>query len=429
MGRLGAFCLTIMILITGMPMNVLATEQEDMYPYTVFAGQDIAFSGNVLNANGSIHANRAIMYQCMNGVVNGVSSSAVSTYGTNSHVIARNELTGQEVESIVHIGAKLMETYFTEETRVELLSRIESNMNLNTNIYSMTKVSIGGNININQAAVGAIENIEIGTVKSGQSYNFNSNQSVLYSVKGDIVIDVDNFNYNGLIYAPNGNVKIVSRGNLGFQGVIIAQNVSLQGNNINLNYDAFFSQFIAEAIKDSNTENDPSKIPEEKPSEDESEDPSKIPEEEPSEDESKEPSETPEEEMSYVDTDNDGLIDLIEVEIGTNIEVADTDEDRLSDYYEVYLTTTNPLKKDTDGDGIFDPEEDMDEDGLNALAEIEAGTLPFYADTDCDGLLDGEEGKYSTNPMNPDTDEDGLMDGDEIGIGLDPCNPTTFGGG
>lgn len=360
-----------------------------------------------MNANGSIHANRAIMYQCMNGVVNGSSSSAVSTYGTNSHVIARNELTGQEAEPMVYIGAKLMDVYFAEETRVESMSRIDSNMNFNTNIYSMTNVSIGGNININQAAIGAMQNIEIGTAKSGQSYNVNSNQSVLYSVKGDIVIDVDNFNFSGLIYAPNGDVEIVSRGNLGVQGVIIAQNVNLQGNNINLQSDSTFSQFVAEAIKENNEENDPSKTPEE--------------------DSSEEPSETPEEEIDYTDTDGDGLIDVIETEIGTNPEKTDTDEDGLSDFDEIYLTATNPLKKDTDDDGILDPEEDMDEDGLNALEEMEAGTFPSYADTDCDGLLDGEEGKYSTNPLNPDTDEDGLMDGDEIGIGLDPANPATFG--
>ena len=409
--RLWAFCLSVMMLISGMPMNALATEQEEKYPYTIYAGKDISFSGNVLNANGSIHANRAIMYQCMNGVINGVSSSAVATYGTNSHVITRNELTGQEAESMVYIGSKLMDVYFTEETRVESMSRIDSNMSFNTNIYSMTNVSIGGNININQAAIGAIQNIEIGTAKSGQSYNVNSNQSVLYSVKGDIVIDVDNFNFSGLIYAPNGDVEIVSRGNLGLQGVIIAQNVNLQGNNINLQSDSTFAQFVAEAIKENNEENDPSKTPEEDSSEDSSE----------------EPSETPEEEIDYTDTDGDGLIDVIETEIGTNPEKTDTDEDGLSDFDETYLTATNPLKKDTDDDGVFDPEEDMDEDGLNALAEMEAGTFPSYADTDCDGLSDGEEGKYSTNPLNPDTDEDGLMDGDEIGIGLNPANPATFG--
>lgn len=89
-GRLWALCLAVVLLITGMPVNVQAADGAEKYPYAVFATKDISFSGNVMNVNGNIHANRSIMYQCLNGVVNGTSSSAVASYGANSNVIARN---------------------------------------------------------------------------------------------------------------------------------------------------------------------------------------------------------------------------------------------------------------------------------------------------------------------------------------------------
>lgn len=435
-GRLLTLCLSVIILITGMPLNSFAVEKEEQYSYTIFAGKDVSFSGNVLNVNGNIHANRAIIYQCINGVVNGNSSSAVVSYGTNSSVTARNELTGQVAEAMIYIGAKLMETYFTVESKVETMSRMDSNMNLSGNTYSMTNVSVGGNININQAAVGAVNDIEIGTIKTGQGYNVNANQAVLYSVKGDIIIDVDNFNFSGLIYAPNGDVEIVSRGNLGIQGIVIAQNVSLWGSNINVQSDANWAQFVAEAMKEDETskipeedsaEDESTKTPVEDDSEDSGEDFSEGNNEESSDDNEEDTTEIPSEEIDYTDTDGDSLFDVIEKEIGTNPEVMDTDGDDLSDFDEIYLTATNPLKKDTDDNGVIDSEEDLDKDGLNAITEIKVGTFPYYEDSDYDGLLDGEEGKYTTDPVKCDTDEDGLMDGEEIGIGLDPSNPATFG--
>lgn len=446
-GRFWALCLAVTLLITGMPLWAFATETEDVYPYIIFAGKDISCSGNVMNVNGNLHANRAIIYQCLNGIVNGTSSSAVATHGANSHVTTRNELTEQSSQPMIYVGSKLLENYFSEETKVEIFSRMDSNLNLAGNTYSKTYVSVGGNVNLNGVAIGAENNIEIGTQKVGQSYNVNANRAVLYSAKGDIIIDVDNFNFNGLIYAPNGNVEISSDGNIGVQGVIIAQHVTLQGGNLNLQSDTTTARFVADMMGESdNSENIPNKDNTEDGSEETSEDtsedvsedttedspkdPIEDDSEETTEDNSQEPTEEPSEEVpetEYADTDGDGLIDEIEEEIGTNPNKADSDGDNLSDFDEIYLTGTNPIKTDTDDDGISDDKEDADEDKLNTLEEIRAGTLPTYADTDCDGLLDGEEGSYATDPLDIDTDDDGLWDGDEIAIGLNPCNPATFG--
>jgi hypothetical protein len=60
------------------------------------------------------------------------------------------------------------------------------------------------------------------------------------------------------------------------------------------------------------------------------------------------------------DTDDDFLLDGVDLFIGTNICVADTDKDGLSDGVEVYIASMtgqpcpHPLDTDTDGDGIRD---------------------------------------------------------------------------
>ncbi len=100
----------------------------------------------------------------------------------------------------------------------------------------------------------------------------------------------------------------------------------------------------------------------------------------------------------------------------------------MTDYQEVYLTGTDPTKYDSIIEGLCDADVDSDEDGLANIYEIENGTDPLSKDTDNDGLTDYEEiFIYNTNPVIPDTDGDGLEDGDEPHISLDPTNPETFG--
>ncbi len=55
-----------------------------------------------------------------------------------------------------------------------------------------------------------------------------------------------------------------------------------------------------------------------------------------------------------MDTDNDGLTDREENELGTNISKIDSDSDKLDDYAEVNTYKTDPLNPDTDGDGYLD---------------------------------------------------------------------------
>lgn len=60
------------------------------------------------------------------------------------------------------------------------------------------------------------------------------------------------------------------------------------------------------------------------------------------------------------DTDKDGLYDIVEKSIGTDINNADSDGDGLDDYQEVEILGLDPLSKDSDGNGIVDFDEDND---------------------------------------------------------------------
>jgi hypothetical protein len=130
--------------------------------------------------------------------------------------------------------------------------------------------------------------------------------------------------------------------------------------------------------------------------------------------------------VDFLDSDGDGLPDIYENMIGTDLNNPDTDGDGLTDYQEVYITGTDPTKYDSVTDGVSDADADPDEDGLTNAQEIELGTDPQNDDTDGDGLKGGEEvNDYHTDPLNPDTDKDGVNDGEEIVLGLDPLKPDT----
>jgi hypothetical protein len=89
-----------------------------------------------------------------------------------------------------------------------------------------------------------------------------------------------------------------------------------------------------------------------------------------------------------------------------DVQPLDSDNDGLSDQDEANLGT-DPNNPDTDGDGVPDGQ---DQDPLNA---------PQPVDTDGDGLTDDDEANLGTDPNNPDSDADGLLDGQDP----DPLTP------
>jgi MYXO-CTERM domain-containing protein len=117
----------------------------------------------------------------------------------------------------------------------------------------------------------------------------------------------------------------------------------------------------------------------------------------------------PADDKDLVDTDGDGLTDVVEVAIGSDPNDADTDNDGVSDGLE-----PNPTL-DIDGDGkinVLDP--DSDGDGLFDGTEL--GLPCTGKDTDAAAgncIADGDAGVTRTSPLDPDTDHGGVKDGVE----------------
>ena len=95
---------------------------------------------------------------------------------------------------------------------------------------------------------------------------------------------------------------------------------------------------------------------------------------------------------SKVDSDEDGLTDEEEKELGTNMYNADSDDDGYSDGEEIKMGF-DPLRIQSD-DKI-----DLDQDGLIGSDEEKYGTDPRLADSDFDGYNDGEEIASGHDPL------------------------------
>lgn len=135
-----------------------------------------------------------------------------------------------------------------------------------------------------------------------------------------------------------------------------------------------------------------------------------------------------------LDTDNDTLPDYLEVLYLTDLNNDDTDGDGIPDGVEVYRTYTDPLRVDTDNNGVNDSDEDYDKDKLTNIEEKNHRTDYDNIDTDFDSLSDYDEingvkskdgtKTYILDPLSDDTDGDGLRDDTEIKLGLNPTNPS-----
>jgi clumping factor A len=162
--------------------------------------------------------------------------------------------------------------------------------------------------------------------------------------------------------------------------------------------------------------------------------------------------------QSCVDTDGDGLTDVTELLLGTDLQDADSDDDGVPDgsEYDPGVDSDgdgliNALDPDSDNDGLFDGTEmgfdcgtrDTNLGAKRCVADADLGatkTNPILADTDDGGISDGSEdsnlnGIVDNDETDPnlraddatavDTDKDGLSDALEIRIGSNPNDRDT----
>ena len=374
-------------------VNAEDTVSTEPYPYTMFAASydegAISINADNFGVNGSIETNGTI-----------VSSGNMNVNGTRAE---------NADESMIFIFDKIDNQYFSAsnvEEYDEDFTLDELNININVPTEVQGEATLTGNININNA-LKALEDVNLyGEVK-------NTNDSVIFSKYGDINIESENVNLNGLIYAPFGCVNINAK-NLNLNSVvIIADSIVLTCPSVNANNSSNASSFVGKTsdlldipydewqyMKDENENDFPDFF------------------------------EYYDNWRLLKDTDGDHLPDCVEQFIGIDATLTDTDGDMLDDYYEAFVTATDPTKPDTDGNGVADGDEDFDSDGLTNYQEYVQGTSPWDSDSDSDNLNDGDEvNTYGTNPLEPDTDFDGLSDADEVALGTNPNLADTDGNG
>lgn len=363
----------------------VSAEEPEKFQYTMFGRNGITMSvSSNLCMNGNLHTNKDATITAINKNINGKVTTSADIEKRVKHVYA---------------DQKIYDTYFITNCEVHEEEYVYSDMNIHINnpLFCYSNITLDGNVSLN-SSLGTLMNINVtGEVK-------NANNSVVYSKYGNITIENDSTaNVNGLIYAPLGTVTINSP-NVTINGIIIADQVVINGSSVNINCNDNIARFIGETSEEyifSGLEY------------------------------------LPEEWLG--DTDEDALFDIYEKVIDSDPFNPDTDTDGLPDGYEVLTLGTDPLEIDTDENGILDCDEDFDTDNLNNLGEYQYQTLPFTSDTDEDGLLDGDEvNYYGTIPTDADTDDDKLLDGEEgyngciyieHGVYFDPLNPDTDGNG
>ena len=103
------------------------------------------------------------------------------------------------------------------------------------------------------------------------------------------------------------------------------------------------------------------------------------------------------------DTDGDGITDGDEVYFSlTNPTAADTDGDGVNDFNDPTPNGGAPANGEG-GDGEPAGDVDTDNDGLVNARELQVGSNPFVWDTDGDGVNDSNEVAAGSNPNDPDS--------------------------
>lgn len=450
------------VTVTSFIPNVSAKAEEiERYPYTLFAGS---------NEEGALTINSNTV--CINGNIatNGTISTTAQYFNVNG---LKKENTDSEM---IYLFDKIDASFFGNgdvESHQDNYCLNALNIDINNPLDIAGTASLTGNINI-RTAFRAIEDINLyGEVK-------NTENSIIFSQYGDINIESTNININGLLYAPYGNINITAD-NLNINSVIIiADTITITCPNLNCNNSDYFAAFIGNESEEKNIISIDKKDMEYISDEDtyyalssfksltgklgradliESFDIKVFdiignqifykklqPETYWTIDDIGLMAGVNEIVLNAVDlngnvynktikllidntyflknlqidledNDEDGLWNYMENYFGTDPDIPDTDGDGLNDYIEILSFGYDPLKVDTDDNGVSDGEEDSDSDGLSNLFEVnEFGSNPIFKDTDHDGLWDQQEFEFGTSPVLNDTDEDDISDYDEYYI-------------
>ncbi|MBP3267683.1 MAG: hypothetical protein J6M07_05100, partial [Ruminococcus sp.] len=383
-----------LVLSVGLLASIPASADDSTagYKYTLFAysSEEGAISSSAANF-------------CVNG---NISTNGTISAGQNFNV--NGEKKEHANEAMPDLTKNINEKFFAEnvDVKAENYKNEDVNINMESPLDVKGKAEFKGNIKL-ASGVKAMGDI----VLSGGVLN--NDNTVLFSENGSININSENVSLTGLIYAPKGNIVIESK-SLNLNSVVmIANKITLNAPNININNSASMAKFVQEAI-DKNGNNNTGDEPEPEPVTDPAiyaygeynEETKSVDIEWYSNvtgefavleslngtdytivskvsDDTKYSikvasdfikkfykvtiikdgktiesipfaitKETGKYTTELLDTDKDGLADLYEEMLGTDKTVIDTDKDGLTDYEEVYITNTDPTKYDSVTEGV-----------------------------------------------------------------------------
>jgi hypothetical protein len=112
------------------------------------------------------------------------------------------------------------------------------------------------------------------------------------------------------------------------------------------------------------------------------------------------------------DSDNDGLFDGTEMGFDCSNTATNPNANQCIPDADMGATTTNPLNPDTDNGGVSDGSEDFNKNGQFEPGEGDPNNPADDAsimDSDGDGLSDGFETQIGSNPLDADSDDDGTF--------------------
>ena len=205
-----------------------ANESDKKYAYAVFAenkGDALKIDSGNITINGKIGTNGEITGSLSEQNING-----------NFEFIETANI------SMMYMHDKISDTYFADE-EAEVYYEDYIAEELNKSIDSPLIV-YGSFENKATSAISsclmATNDINI----SGDTTVENANNSVIYSKYGNIDISGENVSLNGLIYAPFGTVTIDSQTNLAIKGIVIAKEVNISADCVNMDVDPSMAEFI-----------------------------------------------------------------------------------------------------------------------------------------------------------------------------------------
>ena len=182
--RIISVVVSAVTVVGAIPHIPAKAEEIDRYPYVLFAGS---------NEDGAITINSNNV--CINGNI--ATNGTVSTSSQNVNI--NGEITENAQKETKIFFNKIDSRYFASnvDTYFEDFFLEDANINVSIPIEAEGDISLAGNINIT-SGLKALNDINLsGNVENTQN-------SAICAQTGDIIINTDNVNLNGLVYAPNG---------------------------------------------------------------------------------------------------------------------------------------------------------------------------------------------------------------------------------